>query len=428
MNANTTHANCMKTLPHTLLATTGASPQVITETLYAIHQINALWPDKVILITTSFGKRKAVEGLLEKGHLQRLCRQLQRPLPAFDIDDVLVAPGADGQPMEDARSTDDHEALANFIMTKVRDYTQGGQGSLHASLAGGRKTMTFYIGYAMSLFGRVQDTLSHVLVSEGYENIPDFWFPTLEESHRYVQNRDTTLDASLAQVTLAPIPFVRHRHNLPQVLLQTHSDVNFAQLVQLINLGENPDTLRLQVDLPKRCIRLTTADSNLRLEFEPGLLELAFFTLMARCTLSGESDLTRPLTEKPEIGLSASLLQELLPLCNRPCKESLKDNLDELEDWNTFQAQARERIKDSTLETLRTGISSTWFDQRKNQLGALFAQQLPANLVRWVQPSTIWGEDGHRLGPESIDKVTKKGGYGIYLQPHQISIVDIQQR
>ena len=106
----------------------------------------------------------------------------------------------------------------------------------------------------------------------------------------------------------------------------------------------------------------------------------------------------------------------------------MKDNLDELEDWNTFQAQARERIKDSTLETLRTGISSTWFDQRKNQLGTLFAQQLPANLVRWVQPSTIWGEDGQRLGPESIDKVTKKGGYGIYLQPHQISIVDIQQR
>ena len=97
----------MKPHPHTLLATTGASPQVITETLYAIHHSNAQWPDALFLITTSFGKRKAVQGLLEEGHLQRLCTQLQRPLPAFDASHVLVAPGADGQPVEDARSVAD---------------------------------------------------------------------------------------------------------------------------------------------------------------------------------------------------------------------------------------------------------------------------------------------------------------------------------
>ena len=424
---------------HTLLATTGASPQVVTETLYAIHDENLQWPDDIYLITTSFGKSKAVEGLIEDGHLQRLCDELRRPMPAFDASHVLVTPGADGTEVKDARSREDHEALANFIMTEVRDRTKSADTSLHASLAGGRKTMTFYIGYAMSLFGRPQDTLSHVLVSEGYEGPNDFYFRT--QQSRPVLYRDVSragqavtdsqgaaLDAKNAIITLAPIPFVRHRHNLPQVLLQTHSGVHFSQLVQLINLGENPDALRLEVDLPKKCIRLTAVDSNLRLEFEPGLLELAFFTLMARCTLSGESDLTRPLTDKPDIGLSASLLQELLPLCNRPCKESLKDNLDELEDWNTFQAQPRERIKDSTFETLRTGISYTWFDQRNNQLGTLFAQQLPANLVRWVKPSTIWGEDGQRLAAESIDKVTKKGSYGIYLQPYQISVVEMQQR
>ena len=174
---------------HTLLATTGASPQVVTETLYAIHHANQRWPDDIYLITTSFGKRKAVEGLLEKQHLQRLCEELQRPIPAFDASHVLVTPGADGTEVEDARSLADHEALANFIMTEVRDRTASDDTSLHASLAGGRKTMTFYIGYAMSLFGRPQDTLSHVLVSEGYENIPDFWFPTRAEPHRYVDNR-----------------------------------------------------------------------------------------------------------------------------------------------------------------------------------------------------------------------------------------------
>ena len=70
-------------------------------------------------------------------------------------------------------------------MTVVRDRTQASQGSLHAS--GGRKTMTFTIGYAMSLFGRAQDSLSHVLVSGGYENIPGFWFPTTDAPHRHHQ-------------------------------------------------------------------------------------------------------------------------------------------------------------------------------------------------------------------------------------------------
>ena len=60
---------------HTLLATTGASPQIITETLYAIHHENRQWPDEIFLITTSFGKEKAVEGLIRQKHLQRLLQK-----------------------------------------------------------------------------------------------------------------------------------------------------------------------------------------------------------------------------------------------------------------------------------------------------------------------------------------------------------------
>ena len=283
---------------HTLLATTGASPQVVTETLHAIHHENLQWPDDIYLITTSFGKKAAVKGLLEEGHLQRLCIELNRPMPAFSGNHVLVTPGADGTEVEDARSLPDHEALANFIMTEVRNRTASPDTSLHASLAGGRKTMTFYIGYAMSLFGRAQDTLSHVLVSEGYENIPDFWFPTQSEAHRYVDNRGRKLDASTAEVTLAPIPFIRHRRNLPQVLLQSDSTVQFADLVQLINLGENRQDIRVSVDLPAQTLRVHNENNTLNVEITLGLLELAFYTFMARATLIGETDWTRPSKDK----------------------------------------------------------------------------------------------------------------------------------
>ena len=408
---------------HTLLATTGASPQVVTETLYAIHHENLQWPDDIYLITTSVGKKEAVKGLLEESHLQRLCNELNRPMPTFDADHVLVTPGADGAEVEDARSLDDHEALANFIMTQVRNRTASPDTSLHASLAGGRKTMTFYIGYAMSLFGRAQDTLSHVLVSKDYETLRGFWFPTQAQAHRYVANhKGETLDASTAEVTLARIPFIRHRRNLPQVLLQSDSTVQFADLVELINLGENRQDIRVSVDLPAQTLRVHNENNTLNVEITLGLLELAFYTFMARATLKGETDWTRPSKDKRDAFFAKVLLEDLLPLCGLACSDDPLDNVNRLSNYNTMHT----RFKSDTIEALRCGIAQNWFDSRKNKITRALTEKLPENLVRWVAPASIWTEDGTRLSDDEIEKTLKGGGYGLPLEKHQISIVEIQ--
>jgi hypothetical protein len=65
--------------------------------------------------------------------------------------------------------------------------------------------MGFYVGYALSLFGREQDRLSHVLVP-----------PSLESS-AFFYPRPGAADA---QVHLGTIPFVRLRQELPDHLLQ----------------------------------------------------------------------------------------------------------------------------------------------------------------------------------------------------------------
>lgn len=402
---------------HTLLATIGTSPQVVTETLYAIHHENQQWPDEIYLITTSVGKDKAVQGLIEEGHLQRLCQELNRPMPAFDGTHVLVTPGADGAEVKDARTLADHEALANFIMTEVRNRTASDDTSLHASLAGGRKTMTFYIGYAMSLFGRAQDTLSHVLVSEGYETLPGFWFPTHAEPHRHVDNRGQTLDAGAAQVTLAPIPFIRHRRNLPQVLLQNSDTVQFADLVQLINLGENPHALRLVLDLPQKTIRLQDSSSQISLSFKPGLLDLAFYSMMARATKAGDSELARPQKGDYDKGFARILMNELLLILGLQSKGSLDSDTDLLKDADLG-------LTDRSLDALTKGINLTWFDSRQTQLRERFERELPDNLLRWVLPSIIWAEDGSRLPISDINKTTKGGGYGIQLRVEQIHIIE----
>ena len=231
-----------------LLAVTGMSPAVITETLYGIDRNGDEWPKEIRVITTSVGKKKAHEGLITNQHLAKLCQELKKPLIPFTAEHILVVPDAKGDAVEDARSLEDHEALANFIMATVRDATADENTRIHASIAGGRKTMTFYLGYAMSLFGRHIDKLSHVLVTDGYEQYPDFYYPTRESL--LLKNREgvvTDVDAKDAQVTLADIPFIRQRSLIPELIKQVEKKIDFRRLVDLINLGEQPEAIVLHV-------------------------------------------------------------------------------------------------------------------------------------------------------------------------------------
>lgn len=412
-----------KQTPHVLLCTTGASPQVVTETLYAIHQEGGQWPDQIRLITTSFGFKKAEKGLLAEGHLARLCHELQRDCPKFSSEDIKVVPDASGKPVEDARSLEDHEALADFIMTQVRDLTvtdKDGQpvNTLHASLAGGRKTMTFYLGYAMSLFGRRGDLLSHVLISKEFEDNPGFWFPTQAPEHRYLRDRDgERIDACDAKVTLAPIPFIRHRQELPVMLPQNGTSVHFRDLVRLINLGDLPEEVRLVIDLPSQRIIVRDNESPLKFEFKPGALALAFYSMMARATLSGETEITRPSKKRAHAGLRKDLFDELLPLCGLPREPDGAQALARLIDWNELQAQ----FKDNTLEALSEGVTSTWFDQRKTELRKLFRHELPGRLSDLLTPELIWSEAGEPLARPGS---TKGGGYGIALPVANITLIE----
>lgn len=417
MKENRTH--------HILLATTGESPQVITETLYAIHREGLTWPDEIRLITTTVGKARAQKGLLEERHLRRLCDEIDRPQPIFDATCIEVVPGAQGQEVDDARSLEDHEALADFIMTRVRDLTADDRQTVHASLAGGRKTMTFYLGYAMSLFGRRQDSLSHVLISKGYESLRDFWYPSLKQGqlHGYDGKPLVTADGMPlmpgdAEVTLAPIPFVRHRHDLPAILPQTGASVHFRDLVRLINLGDLPEEVHLCIDLPNQRIVVRDSVSPLHFEFRPNLMALAFYAMMARATLTGEKEITRPSKKRAHTGLLKDLLDELLPMCGLQPGNDWRGALEQLIEWNELRAQ----FKDSTLDALGNGITDTWFDQRKTELRKLFRDKLPERVCDFLTPELIWSEDGERLAKPGN---TKGGGYGIHLPTVNIDLLEL---
>lgn len=60
-----------------LLAVTGLSPAVITETLYGIDRNGGEWPKEIKVITTTKGKIGIVKGLITEGYLSSLCNELK---------------------------------------------------------------------------------------------------------------------------------------------------------------------------------------------------------------------------------------------------------------------------------------------------------------------------------------------------------------
>ena len=287
-----------------LLAVTGLSPQVVTETLFALtqHPQRPFLPTEVHLLTTREGAERARLALLsaEPGWFGRLCRDYRLPEIQFDESCIHVLKSEDGLELDDIRSEQDNQRAADFITETVRAFTSDPDTALHVSIAGGRKTMGFYLGYALSLFGREQDRLSHVLVCEPFESSWDFFYPT--PYSRIITTRDNKLaDTAKARVTLAEIPFVSLRHGQPEHLLTGHARFSEAVIAARIALG--PPALIL--DLPGR--RINAGGRTISLP--PA--ELALLALFARRTQAGEPPLSAPPKNAPDKAWAERYLAEL---------------------------------------------------------------------------------------------------------------------
>lgn len=237
------------TRSRTLLASVGATPQIVTETLYALAAgRQKWWPARISLVTTQtaraiFTQGDSTRGILpllgREGKLGALARALGMPL-GDDSVTVTVPTLADGTAIRDIRSAAEVSAFADTLFGMIRNYTANPHSELHVSLAGGRKSMSFITGQIMSLLGRPQDQLSHVLVEPAaLETRANFWWPG-----------DGSPDGARAAVRLHGIPYLRVRAWLDMERLA--SDGRFATAVahanQLLQANE------LTIDLAKGCM------------------------------------------------------------------------------------------------------------------------------------------------------------------------------
>lgn len=232
-----------------LVITTGSTPQVVTETVHALATGTPAWiPDRLVLATTQDAAQQFRDGrvddegnllvaplLGEDGKLAALSKFLEIQLPKID---VVVPRDASGKAIPDIRSEAQVAAFAETLMQIVAEATADMDSELHVSLAGGRKTMSFLAGQVMSLLGRPQDRLSHVLVEPAaLESASSgFWWPG-----------DGSPGADSAIVRLHLIPFLRVRAWLDDSKLQAMAAGGFVEAVEMANMALG--NARVTIDL-----------------------------------------------------------------------------------------------------------------------------------------------------------------------------------
>ncbi|EGJ09039.1 CRISPR-associated ring nuclease Csm6 [Rubrivivax benzoatilyticus] len=297
-----------------LVCMVGLSPQVVTETLYALATAPTPFvPTELHVVATAAGAQRVHEHLLEGGQLRALAAaHLGGNGPEFDPARHLHVVARDGVPLADVESAEDNTAVADAILGVVRPLALDPACAIHASLAGGRKSMGFYLGYVMSLLGRAQDRLSHVLVNSPFESHPGFFFPPAEPARlRLPDGRE--VDTAAARVSLAPVAFVRMSDGLPERLL--HEPVGFDALVQ--RAQRSLGSVRLDVLPAARRVRVAGIGEAL---LEPSLMAwYVFFALRRQQALRESAALVAPgaVLLRKDVAASVGMLQ---PLMDQACR------------------------------------------------------------------------------------------------------------
>ncbi len=254
--------------PAVLLAVTGLSPAILTETVWALARENPpCLPGRVIVLTTQVGARcmeAALFSPLPEFGGATAWEALRKSLGAGPGQLIAEPPRVIAQPdpvsgrtlpLDDIQSHADNETAATFILETVRGLVENPDHRLIASIAGGRKTMGALLHAALTLIGRENDRITHVLVPPPYDSLPGFLFP--DQPGGALAARDGSLHAPAeARITLADVPFVPLRNRFH-------------------DLGEMPGDF---ATLVARCSRQIEADAArpipLRIDHLRGTLEV----------------------------------------------------------------------------------------------------------------------------------------------------------
>lgn len=250
-----------------LIAVTGTSPAIVTETIWALaREQPAIIPDEVVIVTTTRGaevlQRQILTPRADWGNChvwETLRAAILGPNAATDPRLQLAEPRLIEIPdrrtgvrrlADDLRTVADNNAAADFLLEEVRRHAENPDTRIIASIAGGRKTMGALLYAALTLLGRETDRLTHVLAPDPFDTARDFYFPaqpvkTVTVGHGTEARRIAVKDCC---IELADIPFVPLRN-------------------RFTDLGQKPGTFRHLVERYSSDLK-TDAGCPVRVSFD----------------------------------------------------------------------------------------------------------------------------------------------------------------
>ena len=202
-----------------LVSAMGTSPAVLTNTVWGLaHQKPSIVPDEIVVFITKSGKELLIQRLFDDGVWNAMRSNLKREKIevegklVFGATSIRAIPDAEGNEIEDLRTGEDNLRAADFILSQLRQYTEDSGTQLHVSIAGGRKTMSALLFSCMSLLGREQDKVYHVLLPPALEGgvTPTFYYPKRGSTYT-TQVTGKKHKAKDLQCELFEVPFVRMR-------------------------------------------------------------------------------------------------------------------------------------------------------------------------------------------------------------------------
>jgi len=370
-----------------LLCVAGLSPQIITETVWALWQRDGLpgLPEHIHIITTNKGLERIEANLTDPAgpcYLARLYKDIKQANPSHIIRQpelyTHMVSTESGKTLDDINDQSSNDAAADTICNVVRQLCLDSKTRLHGSIAGGRKTMGFYLGYAMSLYARRNDELSHVLVNPPFESHHEFYYPP--DPPRMIEWVDgksvQRINTSRALVMLAPIAFVRLRDRLPANLNQPN--VSFSKVVDLAQRSLDPP--RLTIDVSSRqvyCNGHAVQLSN---------VELTLLAWMA---------------ERSKNGLGGVM------------RNDFHQHNNDILRWRRHLTGANSASSEKLEHQIKHGgLTVNDFDYQKSRLNKTLERQLGAELAEHYKLQQL----GKRHSP-----------FGLSLQAHQIELINLPE-
>ena len=397
-----------------LLLVTGMTPQIITETVWALacdpENPNKWIPDEIRVISTQDGLNQITARLFDDGVFQKfiseypILKDIKFNQLSDDSNDACfkVIRSKDNEALIDLKTPEDNKQAANKICNVVRELTSDPETTLHVSIAGGRKTMGFYAGYALSLYGRTQDRMSHVLVDEKYEKATNFFYKTKESFMARDREGKAIGDARDAKIWLANIPFVRLHGSLPQESFI--STASFSDVVKSINLANHPEVI---INVAEKKISVGSLNCVLAAR------EFAFYWWFAATCVKGTGTIVAP---NKEITASVNT------------KDEYPELIELADSYLSYYARLKDEMSsDSVQQTLRNGMERSFFDERMTSIKKNFKQTFGADVTAQIEIANLHRATRKAKKQKSSHSVDDEkhlavGTYGLTLDGDQIVI------